>query len=50
MEVHNTSGPVVVMRYNLYAAAAITVNPAPAPEARRRSPRCKASPIATCRE
>jgi multidrug efflux pump subunit AcrB len=29
MEVHNTSGPVVVMRYNLYSAAAITVNPAP---------------------
>jgi len=29
MNVHNTSGPVVVMRYNLYAAAAITVNPSP---------------------
>ncbi len=28
MEVHNTSGPVVVMRYNLYSAAAITVSPA----------------------
>ncbi len=28
MEVHNTSGPVVVMRYNLYASADITVNPA----------------------
>ncbi|MFZ1137298.1 MAG: efflux RND transporter permease subunit, partial [Candidatus Korobacteraceae bacterium] len=26
---HYTSGPVVVMRYNLYAAAVITVNPSP---------------------
>ena len=29
MSVQNTSGPVVVMRYNLYAAAQITVNPSP---------------------
>jgi multidrug efflux pump subunit AcrB len=28
MDMHDTSGPVVVMRYNLYAAAAITGNPA----------------------
>jgi multidrug efflux pump len=28
MTVRDTSGPVVVMRYNMYSAAAITVNPA----------------------
>ncbi len=27
MDWHYTSGPVVVMRYNLYSSAAITVNP-----------------------
>jgi multidrug efflux pump len=27
MDVHDTSGPVVVMRYNLYSAAAVTGNP-----------------------
>jgi multidrug efflux pump subunit AcrB len=29
MDVHDTSGPVVVMRYNLYSASAITGNPGP---------------------
>jgi multidrug efflux pump subunit AcrB len=29
LDVHDTSGPVLVMRYNLYSAAAVTVNPAP---------------------
>jgi multidrug efflux pump subunit AcrB len=29
MDMHNTSGPVMVMRYNLYNASAITSNPAP---------------------
>ena len=29
MDVRNTSGPVMVMRYNMYSAAAITGNPAP---------------------
>ncbi len=29
MDVRDTSGPVVVMRYNMYSAAAITGNPAP---------------------
>jgi multidrug efflux pump subunit AcrB len=29
MDVRDTSGPVMVMRYNLYSAAAITGNPAP---------------------
>jgi multidrug efflux pump subunit AcrB len=29
MEVRDTSGPVMVMRYNLYSATAITGNPAP---------------------
>ena len=29
MTVRNTSGPVMVMRYNMYSAAAVTFNPAP---------------------
>ena len=29
LDVRNTSGPVMVMRYNMYSAAAITGNPAP---------------------
>jgi len=29
MDVRNTSGPVMVMRYNMYSATAITGNPAP---------------------
>ena len=29
MDVRDTSGPVMVMRYNMYSAAAITGNPAP---------------------
>ncbi len=29
LDVHDTSGPVMVMRYNLYSAASITGNPAP---------------------
>jgi multidrug efflux pump len=29
MDVRNTSGPVMLLRYNLYAAAAVTGNPAP---------------------
>jgi multidrug efflux pump subunit AcrB len=29
MDVRDTSGPVVVMRYNMYAAASVTGNPAP---------------------
>jgi multidrug efflux pump len=29
MDVRNTSGPVMVMRYNMYSSAAITGNPAP---------------------
>src|ERR1700678_3168702 len=29
MDVRDTSGPVAVMRYNMYAATAITGNPAP---------------------
>src|SRR5439155_12401429 len=29
MDVRDTSGPVMVMRYNLYSAAAITGNPSP---------------------
>jgi multidrug efflux pump len=29
MDVHDTSGPVMLLRYNLYSAAAVTGNPAP---------------------
>ena len=44
MNVQNTSGPVVVMRYNLYSAAAITFNPAPGTGSAQAVERWKRSP------
>ena len=39
MDVRDTSGPVMVMRYNMYSAAAITGNISPRHQLRaRRSP------------
>ena len=38
LDVRDTSGPVMVMRYNMYSAAAITGNPAPGTGSARPSP------------
>ena len=49
MDVRDTSGPVAVLRYNLYTSTAITGNPAPAPVRDRPRKSCKRSSARKCR-
>jgi multidrug efflux pump subunit AcrB len=49
MSIRDTSGPVAIMRYNMYAASAVTGNAAPGTSSGQPSTSCKRSRTARCR-
>ncbi len=50
LDVRDTAGPVMVLRYNLYSAAAINADAAPGTTPARWFPRCRTSPTRSCRD